>query len=308
MAVRQVEKIIRSVQAFGRELAAPTARPRQPKVPTLGIALGGGFARGIAHVGVLKVLEEENIPISFIAGTSVGALIGAAYCSGLSPAELEDVATRVRFKHFARWTLSRFGIADNQRMIGFLNSLFRVKTFEELRIPLAVTATDFSSGQGAIFKSGPLVDPVRASCAYPGMFLPVKIGDHLFVDGMLAYTVPTLPLREMGAERVMAVHLKGSWTQDKGPRHLLDVVGQCFSIAQEMNCSAWKPAADLVVELDVNGYKYDAFDHAAELVKCGELAARAALPEIRRCLQPETAPARKPRAARLPKPLPMPAD
>ncbi|HEX8815614.1 MAG TPA: patatin-like phospholipase family protein, partial [Terriglobales bacterium] len=202
--MKQLKKIIRSVQAFGRELAGP--QPERPQdIPSIGVALGGGFARGIAHVGILKVLEEENIPISFIAGTSVGALIGAAYCSGCSVAELEDVANRVRFKDFARWTLSRFGIADNQRMIGFLNSLLRVKSFEELMIPLAVTATDFSSGQGVAFKSGPLVDAVRASCAYPGMFLPVKIGDKLFVDGMLAYTVPTIPLRQMGAEKVLAI-------------------------------------------------------------------------------------------------------
>jgi NTE family protein len=282
--VRQLQKIIRSVQAFRRELAAPAPQPSQG-TPSIGVALGGGFARGIAHVGILKVLEEENIPISFIAGTSVGALIGAAYCSGLSTSELEDVAIRVRFKDFARWTLSRFGIADNQRMIGFLNSILRVKSFEELRIPLAVTATDFSSGQGVIFSSGPLVDVVRASCAYPGMFLPVKIGDKLLVDGMLAYTVPTVPLRQMGADRVLAIHLKGNWARTKGPRHLLDVIGQCFSIAQDMNSSAWRPAADLVVDLDVNGYKYDGFEHAAELVKCGEAAARAALPDIRKLLQ-----------------------
>src|SRR5208337_4409116 len=166
VALKHLGKIIRSVQAFGRELAATSSRPQTGKIPALGLALGGGFARGIAHVGVLKVFEEENIPIRYMAGTSVGALIGAAYCSGLSAAELKEIAVRVRFKHFARWTLSRFGIADNLRMIGFLNSILKVKTFEELRTHLAVTATDFSSGEGVVFRSGPLVDPVRASCAY----------------------------------------------------------------------------------------------------------------------------------------------
>src|ERR1700757_2234685 len=102
--VKSVRKIIRSVQAFGRELSRLSAAP-EPKAeaPGIGIALGGGFARGIAHVGVLKVLEEEKIPINFIAGTSVGALIGAAYCSGVTPAELELISRRVRFKTFARW-------------------------------------------------------------------------------------------------------------------------------------------------------------------------------------------------------------
>lgn len=286
--MKSLDKIIRSVQAFGRGLSGNPSRPGSLQSGIgIGLALGGGFARGIAHVGVLKVLEEEDIPVRCIAGTSVGALIGAAYCSGISAAELEQVAARVRFKHIAKWTLSRYGFASNQRMIGFLSHLLKVKTFEELRIPLAVTATDFSTGEGVVFHSGPLIDPVRASCAYPGMFLPVKIRGRLLIDGMLSHTVPTRPLRQMGADRVLAVHLKGKWTGDVGPRHLFDVIGQCFAIAQEMNSSQWKPAADLIIEPDVNGYKYDAFEHSAALVKAGELATRAALPEIRRWLQEE---------------------
>ena len=308
--VKSLGKIIRSVQAFGRGLSgqSPNGEAGQT-TPHLGVALGGGFARGIAHVGVLKVLEAENIPISFIAGTSVGALIGAAYCSGVSVEELEQIATRVRFKHFARWTLSRYGFASDQRMIGFLNSTLKVKTFEELNIPLAVTATDFSTGDGVVFNSGPLVDPVRASCAYPGMFLPVKIRGRLLVDGMLAHAVPTVPLREMGADRVLAIHLKGKWTNgEAGPRHLFDVIGQCFAIAQEMNCGVWKQAADLVIEPNVNGYKYDAFDNAIELMRAGEAVTRAALPEIKKWLQPEPPTRVKAPRTAIVQPAAMPAD
>ena len=304
--MKSLGKIIRSVQALGRGLASPSA-PTAPGSFGIGLALGGGFARGIAHIGVLKVLEEENIPISMVAGTSVGALVGAAYCSGVTIAELEQMAARVRFKDFARWTLSRYGFASNERMIKFLSSILKVKTFEELQIPLAVTATDFSTGAGAVFHSGPLVDPVRASCAYPGMFLPVKIRGRLLVDGMLAHAVPTIPLRDMGAQRVLAVHLKGSWTNgDDGPRHLFDVIGQCFAIAQEMNCSVWKEAADLVIDPDVNGYKYDDFERSADLICAGEMATRAALPEIRKWLaQPE--PIRKAQPALTTSPVVVPA-
>jgi NTE family protein len=284
--VKSLGKIIRTVQAFGRGLSAKAGPQPETRVG-LGLALGGGFARGIAHIGVLKVLEEENIPISFVAGTSVGALIGAAYCSGVSIAELEEIAARVRFRTFARWTLSRYGFASNQRMIGFLNSILKVKTFEELNIPLAVTATDFSTGEAVVFHSGPLCDPVRASCAYPGMFLPVKVRGRLLVDGMLAHAVPTVPLREMGAERVLAVHLRGNWANGDGPRHLFDVIGQCFAIAQELTSDRWKQAADLVIDPDVKTYKYDAFEHSAELIRAGEVATRAALPEIRKWLQAE---------------------
>jgi len=302
-------KIIRSVQAFGRELSGhASGAAYEPPNVAIGLALGGGFARGIAHIGVLKVLEEEQIPVRYIAGTSVGALIGAAYCSGLSAAELEQVATEVRFKHLASWTLSRYGFASNQRMIGFLNRILKVKTFEELRIPLAVTATDFNTGEAVVFHSGPLIDPVRASCAYPGMFLPVKIRGRLLIDGMLAHTVPTRPLRQMGADRVLAVHLKGKWTNGDGPRHLFDVIGQCFAIAQDMNSHQWKPAADLVIEPDVNGYKYDAFDHSADFVRAGELVMRAAMPEVRKWLQTESARALQTVSLPSPKPAPMPAD
>jgi NTE family protein len=285
--VKSFDKIIRSVQAFGRGLSGLPTQQAAPSSAGIGVALGGGFARGIAHIGVLKVLEEENIPISMVAGTSVGALIGAAYCSGVTIPELEQIATRVRFKHFARWTLSRYGFASNERMIIFLSSILKVKTFEELLIPLAVTATDFSTGAGVVFHSGPLVDPVRASCAYPGMFLPVKIRGRLLVDGMLAHAVPTVPLREMGAKKVLAVHLRGTWTNgDLGPRHLFDVIGQCFAIAQEMNCNVWKAAADLVIDPDVNGFKYDDFGRCTDLISAGEAATRAALPEIRKWLAP----------------------
>jgi NTE family protein len=285
LPVKRLRRIIRSVQALGRELSGQPAAART-EAPAIGLALGGGFARGMAHIGVLNVLEQENIPVSYVAGTSVGALIGAAYCSGLSPSELEEFAARARFKHFAQWTLSRLGFASNRRMIGFLGGILKVKTFEELRVPLGIAATDFCSGEGVVFRSGSLLDPVRASCAYPGMFLPVEVDGRLFVDGMLAYPVPTIPVRKMGAERVIAVHLKGTWTNGgSGPRHVFDVIGQCFAIAQDMNYGVWKQAADLVIEPDVSGYKYDDFQHSANLVRAGEIAARSALPQIRAWLK-----------------------
>jgi NTE family protein len=299
-------KIIRSVQAFGRELSRKGGLA-EPRIPSIGVALGGGFARGIAHIGVLKVLEEEGIPVRIVAGTSVGALIGAAYCSGLTLEELEKVAHSCRFTTFARWTVSRYGFASNDRMVSFLARTLRVKTFEELRIPLGVAATDFNSGQGVVFHSGSIIDPVRASCAYPGMFLPVEIRGRWLVDGMLSYPVPTRPLREMGAERVIGVHLKGQWSKDGAPRHLFDVIGQSFAIAQDMMGHLWKGAADIIVEPDVAGFAYDDFKRAGELIRSGETAMRQALPEVRKWLEmpAETPIASKSRVAR---PAPMPAD
>ena len=291
--MKRLAKVIRSVQAFGRELSRTSnATVEAKRVPAIGLALGGGFARGIAHVGVLKVLEEEGIPVRMIAGTSVGALIGAAYCSGVTIAELEEVAYKVRFTTFARWTLSRYGFATNDRMVSFLTRTLKVQTFEELRIPLGVTATDFNTGEGMVFTSGSIIDPVRASCAYPGMFLPVEIRGRWLVDGMLSNPVPTRPLRAMGAERVLAVQLKGQWSKTTAPRHLFDVIGQSFAIAQDMMSSVWRSAADLVIEPDVAGFDYDDFKRAGELIRVGEVAMRRALPEVRKWLEaPAEAPA-----------------
>jgi NTE family protein len=309
LAVKSLGNIIRTVQAFGRELSRKTAPAVTPRIPAIGLALGGGFARGIAHIGVLKVLEQEGIPVRAVTGTSVGALIGACYCSGLSVAELEDVAHSVRFTTFARWTVSRFGFASNDRMVAFLNRTLKCKTFEDLRIPLGVTATDFNTGEGVVFHSGSIVDPVRASCAYPGMFLPVEIRGRYLIDGMLSHPVPTRPLREMGADRVLAVHLKGTWALGGAPRHLFDVIGQSFAIAQDAMSSLWRDAADLVVEPDVAGFAYDDFKRADDLIHAGEVAMRKALPEVRKWLATpveETSTGTEGRA--VPRPAAMPAD
>jgi NTE family protein len=307
--MKSLDRVIRSVQAFGRGLSRRPDGEEPKRVPAIGVALGGGFARGIAHIGVLKVLEEEGIPVRRIAGTSVGAIMGAAYCSGLTIAELEELAHKVRFTTFARWTLSRYGFANNDRMVTFLQRTLKVQTFEELRIPLGVTATDFNTGKGRVFTSGSIIDPVRASCAYPGMFLPVEIRGSWLVDGMLSYPVPTVPLREMGAERVLGVQLKGQWSKTAAPRHYFDVIGQSFAIAQEMMSKVWRSAADVVIEPDVAGFDYDDFKRADELIRVGELAMRRALPEVRKWLAaPAGAVVPLKTPALVATPAPLPAD
>jgi NTE family protein len=296
--------IVKSVRAFGRELARPIPQtPAEPaRRPKVGVALGGGFARGLAHIGVLKVLEEEAIPIDFLAGTSVGSVVGAGYASGISAKELEEIAHLVRFKDFSRWTFSRFGLFSNDKMSVFLGKVLRCKTFEELKIPLAVAATDIITGEAAVFTSGDLVAPVRASCAYPGMFQPVQIGSRVLVDGLLAHAVPAMPLREMGAERVLSVHLAAHWVKPRGPRHVFDVIGQCFSIAQDRMCGPWRAASDVVLEPEIGDFGYDDFGRASDLIRAGELACRAAMPAIRQWFpalssQPAT---QQPAAASLP--------
>jgi NTE family protein len=260
-------------------LASPHSRRK------LGLAFGGGFARTIAHIGVLKVLEQEKIPIDLIAGTSAGAILGAAYCAGMSANEMEQLAGTTRFRDFARMTLSRYGLYATDRMANFCERVLRIKNFEDLKIPLAVTATDVRTGDPVVFTKGPLADPMRASCAYPGMFPPVDVDGRSLIDGMLAYSVPTTPLREMGAGFVIGVYLSADRSQQPAPRHIFEVIAQCLSIAEAKMSHLWKKDADLVIEPDIKGFSFDCFDRAKDLIASGEKAARAALPQLRRLLR-----------------------
>ena len=162
--------------------------------------------------------------------------------------------------------------------------MVKLKNFEDLKIPLAITATDIRTGEPVVFTKGPLVNPMRASCAYPGMFPPVEVDGRSLIDGMLAYAVPTTPLREMGAECVVAVYLCAHWAQQRAPRNLFEVVGQCFLIAETKMCDMWKKDADFVIEPAIDGFAFDCFDRAKELIANGETATRAALPELRKLL------------------------
>ena len=283
-----VSRLVRTVRAFSRELRHQAILP-PPVLPqrrlTLGIALGGGFARGIAHVGVLKVLEEENIPVDYVAGTSVGAIIGAGYCSGMTAAELKDVACAVRLRDFGRFTLSRYGFYNSDRMLRLFARVFKCPTFEDLKIPLAIVATEFRTGEAVVFTKGALADPIRASCAYPGMFLPVEIEGRSYIDGMLAYGVPTTPLRKMGADCVIGSHLSAHLNGVRPPRHIFEVIGQCFSIAQLKLSDSWLRDADLVIEPDVAGFSYDCFERTPELIAAGEAAMREKLAELRELLK-----------------------
>jgi NTE family protein len=202
----------------------------------------------------------------------------------MSATELAELGRTLRLSHFARLTLSRYGFYSNDRMVRFFARVFKQHTFEEMRIPLAIVATEFRTGEPVVFTKGPIADPIRASCAYPGMFLPVQIEGRSYIDGMLAYAVPTTPLRQMGAERVIALYLSAHWSNAKPPRHVFEVIGQCFSIAQARLADSWKKDANLVIEPDVNGFAYDCFDRTPELIAAGEAAMRAALPQVRAML------------------------
>jgi NTE family protein len=251
--------------------------------PRVGLALGGGFARGIAHVGVLRALKENNIPIDFIAGTSVGALIAAAYASGGTSEEMERQGSATRFRDFGRWTISRMGMASNERLEEFLRKFTLLRHFDEMKTPLGIVATDILSGESIHFTSGEIGPPLRASCAYPGLFLPIEYRDHILVDGFLTEAVPAVCVREMGANVVISVHLEPGLLADR-PRNTIEVISRSFSIIQANSHQPWRDATDVLIEPDVHSILWDEFVRTPELVDAGAAATKAALPRIRAAL------------------------
>jgi NTE family protein len=256
--------------------------------PRIGLALGGGFARGIAHVGILRVFERHGVPIGSIAGVSAGSIVAAAYASGATPDEIEDVASAMRFRDIAQWRPSMMGLADSARMMTFLQRLLKVTQFQEMRIPLAVVATDLSTGQAAVFKErGDVTLPIRASCAYPGLFAPVRHQARYLVDGMVSMEVPAWPLRQMGATHVIAVGLPSPDAVDL--QNMFSVVNRCFQILTSRTEREWRRHARLVITPEVGHVAWDSFTSCAELVQAGEKAALAAMPAIEKWLGAATA-------------------
>jgi NTE family protein len=256
-------------------------------IPTragLGLALGGGFARGFAHLGVLQVLEQHKIPVSHIAGTSVGSILGAAYASGAPLARIIETCRTLRFRDIARWRVSRLGLASNQRLADLIERVFDSRQFEELRIPLAVVATDLTSGDPVVFTQGNLVDAIRASCAFPGLFEPVKIGTRCLADGGLVAPVPTRAARELGAAVVLGISVGMQDGHRGAPTNIFQVVSRAVNAAQKHQLEVWERHADLVLRPDVQSLAWDDFDRADEAIAAGAAAMRRALPRIEKLL------------------------
>lgn len=270
--------------------------------PRVGLALGGGFARGIAHVGVLKVFVENQIPIDALAGTSSGSIAAAAFASGCSVEELILAARSLRWNRFARWTIPRLGFATNERMDFLLANILHCRTFEQLKIPLAVVAADIWSGEAVIFREGDLLTPVRASCSFPGLFVPIEYMGHLLVDGVLVGSVPVMALR--GVDVIVAVQVQGNGIRRR-PTSFFEVVGESFHIAQSLNESSWRNHCDLAIEPKLDDFRWDDFQRTDELIAAGEMAARTALPALCRLLRERaTHPAPKREPHRRPLTLP----
>ncbi len=251
----------------------------------VGLALGGGFARGIAHIGVLRVLERHNVPIAAIAGVSSGAIVAASAASGATADEIEKVALSMKFRDIARWTLNLRGLAGNDRMISFLTRLLKVNRFEDMKTPLAIVATDLVHGKPATFYGkGDVVFPIRASCAYPGLFLPLRHEGRLLVDGFVSMEVPAEVLPQLGANYVISVAIPNNdGIEDYG--NMFSVVSRCFQVMSARTENSWRRYSSVVIAPSVANMAWDSFQSAKKLIEFGEQAAEAAMPEILEALR-----------------------
>jgi len=183
---------------------------RESRTRKIGLALGSGAARGLAHIGVLKVLDREGIPIDFVAGTSAGALIGALYAAGISPMEIEEIALNIDRRKtisFFTPTISSSGLVDGSRIEKFIESILGRQNIGDLKIPFAAVATDLQTGEEIVITEGSLITALRASISIPGIFTPVKYKGRLLVDGGLVNPVPVSTTFNMGADIVIAVNV-----------------------------------------------------------------------------------------------------
>jgi NTE family protein len=262
----------------------------------IGLALGGGAARGMAHIGVLNVLEREGIPIDLIAGTSIGAAIGSIYARSKNAALIKDKVIKLsggRLTRFLDPALPRTGLIKGRKISDELASFLggNIK-FSDLLIPFACTATDIDTGEAVVFDRGSVVEAVRASISIPGVFTVAKRGGRYLVDGRLVTPVPVNLVQKMGADFVIAVNvipgvidrfhepIKESKKGARGP-NIIYVLLQSIHIGTYSLVKSSLENADVVIEPDVVHIGAAEFNHARECIRLGELAAQKAMPEIR---------------------------
>ena len=254
----------------------PVGVAKRIKQP-VGLALSGGAVRGIAHLGVLKALEEREIEIGYVAGTSVGALIGALYCGGLGWKEIWDKVQEMSWRDLIQIDFSGMGLAKTDRMEKMIVELLGDVDFDELAIPFKAIAVDITTTEEVVLDSGSVAEAVRASASIPAIFAPVDYGGRLLVDGGVADNLPSSVVRNMGAKTVIAVDLNPDAAERRTPSNLADIMYKTFAILMWNTSSQGREEADILIRPEISDFSFHDFDQADELFRLGEEAAAKAL-------------------------------
>jgi NTE family protein len=241
-------------------------------------------------VGVLRVLEQEKIPVDVIVGTSVGSLIGAIYADSGSVLDAEFIAISITEEDIFDYRIFSFfsgGFVKGEKLEAFLNTRLCSKTIESMKVPFGAVAVDLRTGRPVLFEKGPVARAVHASCAIPGVFVPVKINDRVFVDGGVTDPIPVDFAREKGAEVVIAVSISPE-IPAAAPENPIGVVYHAVTIMSSRIGERGAEKADVVIRPDVGNVAYDDFSQKKRLIEAGEKAARAALPDIMAAIKTKT--------------------
>ena len=255
--------------------------------PSVGIALGGGAARGIAHIGVLQALVDNNIPVDCIAGTSAGAIVAAAFAFGIPLETIRQKAKRLNWYMISVLPGSVLGLASNSAIDKMLRELIGGADISESKIPLAVVATKIETGEKVVFRNGKTALAVRASACIPGLFYPVEIKGIKLVDGELSESLPLSPLLDMGADIKIGVSVL-HWRSRKKVGNLLDIISNSLDIMASHKEDRASENADVVIEPDLGAYGPSDFKKADALIAEGYRAASLKIPEIKKLLSRAT--------------------
>jgi NTE family protein len=266
--------------------SAPVASTPEPKkIPKVGLALGGGAARGFAHIGVLQVLEEEGIKPQFVVGTSAGSLVAAFYASGKTGAQLTWLADSMDESQLTDWTLpfTNRGVLRGEALGRYVTSQLNGLKIEDMKIPLGIVATDLQTGDGILFRRGDVATAVRASSAVPSVFEPVRIGNKDYVDGGLVSPVPVRYAKQMGAEYIIAVDIS-SRPEDAKTTDIFKVLMQTFSIMGKSISQLELVQADVVVRPILPDVGSAEFSARKKSIEAGRAAMKLALPQVKAAL------------------------
>ncbi len=246
----------------------------------IGLALSGGAARGIAHVGVLKYLEERNLKPSCVAGTSAGSIVGSLYCSGTTVDQLVKIASTMSWKDLINISFPKKGIIDSTRLLKIIKEHIGEITFNDLDIPLVINAVDLLSGEEIVIEKGPVAEAVQASCAIPGIFTPVKRDKHLLVDGGLLENVPAAHLKCRNVDHVIAVNVSAQWPLKKEPVNIFEILIQSYDIVRRHRDMPAYEHTDTIIEPDLGDIAFHDTSNPGVLIDRGYDAAREALGEV----------------------------
>jgi len=263
-----------------KEIPPPLPPPKPAKVA---VVLGAGVSRGFAHVGVLKVLESQKIPIHLIVGTSAGSFVGSLYAYGYDVFQLQTMAMALLKDDVVDWTLPDNGFIRGEKLENFINKTVRQTPLERLKIPFRAVATNVQTGEETVFATGNTGRAVRASCSIPGVFQPVRIGDKAYMDGGVVSPVAVEAARRAGADVVIAVDISAG-VAGTLPQGILETILQSVDIMYAKIATAQLRNADVVIRPKVSHIGSSDFEKRNEAILEGEKAATQALPQIRQII------------------------